>query len=118
MGRERKMGLDTDGFKVCDHCGSFYLNFCLHCKKAGIEERVHEIMDRYQLTEDRLIKILADHISEGSFPALNLAIAMKEMKPAGKSEVKVEAGGEIRDAKDRLVSLLDRLSTYKAKDGK
>jgi hypothetical protein len=112
------MGRETDDFNVCDKCGSLYLNFCLHCKKAGIEERVYEIMERYQLNEDRLIKILADHISEGSFPALNLAISMKDMKPAAKSEVKVSPGGEIKDAKDRLVGLLDRLSTYKGKDDK
>jgi hypothetical protein len=110
------MGVDTDGFKVCDKCGSFYLNFCLHCEKAGLEERIHEIMGRHQLTEESLIKILADHIASGSFPALNLAITMKDMKPSAKSEIKVSAGGEIKDAKDRLVGLLDRLSTYKRKD--
>jgi len=104
------MGVDTDGFKVCDECGSFYLHFCLHCKKAGIEERVYEIMDRYNLNEDMLIKILADHISGGSFPALNLAITMRDMKPASKSEVNVSAGGEIREAKERLGGLLDRLA--------
>jgi len=104
------MGIDTDGFRVCDDCGSFYLHFCLHCKKAGVEERVYEIMDRYNLNEDTLIKILADHISEGSFPALNLAITMRDMKPAAKSEVKVSAGGEIRDAKERLGGLLDKIA--------
>ena len=104
------MGVDTDGFKVCDACGSFYLNFCLHCKKAGIEERVYEIMERYNLNEDALIKILADHIADGSFPALNLAITMRDMKPAAKSEVSVQAGSEIKEAKDRLGNLLDRLA--------
>ena len=110
------MGVETDGYSVCDTCGSLYLNFCLHCKKAGIEERVSEIMDRYHLNEEQLIKLLADHISEGSFPALNLAITMRDMKPSAKTEVKVSGGSEVRDAKDRLGRLLDRLSRAKGRD--
>ena len=100
----------ADGMRVCDNCGSLYLNFCLHCKKAGVEERVFEIMERYQLNEEELIRILASHISGGSFPALNLAITMRDMKPATKSEVKIDAGSEIKDAKARLGNLLERIA--------
>jgi len=104
------MGQATDGYRVCDECGSLYLHFCIHCKKSGIEERVYEIMGRYDLNEEELIRILSEHIREGSFPALNLAITMREMKPAAKTEVNLTAGTEIKDAKERLGGLLERLA--------
>ena len=103
----------TDGFRVCDSCGSLYLHFCLQCKRSGIEERVSEIMDRYNLGEENLIKILADHIKEGNFPALSLAISMREMKPTQKSEVTVNPGSEIKEARERLGGLMNKLSRAK-----
>jgi hypothetical protein len=106
-----------DGFLVCDDCGSFYINFCLHCKKAGLEERVWELLSRYDLTEDTLIRVLSEHIKEGSFPALNLAITMRDMKPANRAEVSVADGGEIREARDRIGNLLDRLAKKKLPRG-
>jgi len=102
-------GRQTDGYRVCDICGSLFMNFCLHCKKAGLDERVWEIMERYKLNENELIRILSEHISEGSFPALNLAIAMRDMKPTVRSETTIIPGGEIADARDRIAGLLDRL---------
>jgi len=102
-------GRETDGFSVCGKCGSLFLNFCLICEKAGLAERVWEIMGRHNLKEDNLIKMLADHIAEGSFPALNLAITMRDMKPSVKSETTIIPGGEISEAKDRIASLLARL---------
>jgi hypothetical protein len=110
------MGQPTDGYKVCDNCGSLFLHFCLHCSKMGIEERVFEIMDRYSLNEDNLIKMLSEHINEGSFPALSLAITLREMRPSTKSEVAVTDRTEIRDAKERLGALMDKM--VKAKSAK
>ena len=102
-----------EDFRVCDTCGAYYLNFCVRCKRAGAEERVYALMEQYGLKEAALIKALADHVKDGSFPALNLAIQMRDMKPASKQEVNLSAGGEIRDAKDRLGALLSKLSKIK-----
>jgi len=102
-------GIPTDGYRICDICGSLFMHFCLHCKKAGLDERVWEIMERYMLNEDELIRILSEHISEGSFPALNLAIAMRDMKPTVRSETTIVPSGEIADARGRIAGLLDRL---------
>ena len=103
---------------MCEDCGALYLNFCLHCAKRGLEERVWEIMDRYNLREDVLIRVLADHIKEGSFPALSLAIGMREMKPSAKSEVSVTDGGEMKEARDRIGVLLNKLVNGKRKPAK
>lgn len=111
------MAAGLDGFRVCDDCGAYYLNFCVRCRRAGTEERVYELMEQHGLKEAKLIKILADHVKEGSFPALNLAIQMRDMKPATKQEVNLSAGGEIRDAKDRLGVLLGKLTKMKEVDG-
>ncbi len=101
-------GSPTDGYKVCEDCGSLYLNFCLHCAKAGQEDRVWEIMNRYGLNEEVLIKVLTDLVSEGNTSALNIAIKMRDMMPADKSEVAV-IDPSIREARDRLGNLLEKL---------
>lgn len=98
----------TDGYRVCEDCGSLYLNFCLHCKKAGLDERVWEIMERYELNEDELIRILASQVKDGNMPALSLAIKLRDLMPADKSEVNV-VDPSIREAKDRLGNLLERM---------
>lgn len=75
-----------------------------------MDERVWEIMNRYKLNEEELIRILADMVADGKFPALNLAIALRDMKPADKHEVDISAGKDVRDARDRLHNLLSRLA--------
>ena len=100
-----------DGYKVCDECGAFYLNFCLNCAKRGLDERVWEIMNRHELNEEELVRILAAHIADGSFPALNLAITLRDMKPANRSEISVADSKELSGAKERLGNLLSRLAT-------
>ena len=102
-----------DEYKVCPDCGGFYINFCVHCKKGGMEERVWELMDKYELTEGILIKILADQVKEGKFPALNLAIALREMKPSEKQEVDLSEGSKLNDARDRVSALLSKLTGRK-----
>ncbi len=101
--------------KVCPKCGAFYLNFCVHCKKTGMEERVWELMDRYGLKEDELISTLADQVREGKFPALNLAIALREMKPADRHEVDLTEGNKINEARDRISNLLLKISKLDSK---
>lgn len=105
------MGGSLEGFKVCDKCGSFYLNFCLHCAKRGLDERVWELMNRFALNEEELVRILAAMVSAGSFPALNLAINLRDMKPAAKAEISVDDGAEVRGAKDRLNNFLSKFAT-------
>ena len=94
---------------MCSECGSFYMNFCLHCKKADLDERVWELLDRFGLNEEELIRILAAHVNGGSFPALNLAVTLKDMKPASRSEVSINDNEDLRGAKDRINNLLSKL---------
>jgi hypothetical protein len=100
-------------FKVCPVCGAFYMNLCVHCTKAGIEERVLELMDRHGLKEDELIRILAEQVKDGKFPALNLAIALRDMKPADRHEVDLTEGKKLNDARDRISSLLSKITGRK-----
>jgi hypothetical protein len=79
----------------------------------GMEERVWELMTRYKLDEEELIRILAEQVKDGKFPALNLAIALRDMKPAEKHEVDVEEGNKIREARDRIHNLLSKLAGRK-----
>ena len=104
-------GGSKEGFRVCDKCGSFYLNFCLHCEKRGLDERVWELMNRFNLNEEELVRILASLVKDGSFPALNLAIALRDMKPAARADIKVDDGAEVRGAKERLHNLLSKFAT-------
>jgi hypothetical protein len=96
--------------KVCPKCGSFYINFCVHCVKTGMEERVWELLNRFELNEETLIRILAEQVKDGKFPALNLAIALREMKPAERHEVNLEEGKKISEARDRIHNLLAKLA--------
>lgn len=105
-----------DDLKSCPKCGAFYLNFCVHCKKRGIEERVWELLGKHELNEDNLIRILAEKVREGNFPALNLAIALRDMKPSEKHEVDLNEGSKVNDAKDRIAALLSRLPKPKPAD--
>jgi hypothetical protein len=105
-----------DGYKVCETCGGFYLNFCLRCAKTGLAERVWNLMNQNKLNEEELIKLLAEQVRDGNFSALNLAITMRDLKPANKVEVNDGSGKEISDARDRLGSLLSRLSTRARKE--
>jgi len=105
-----------DGYKVCETCGGFYLHFCLRCAKNGLAERVWNLMSENSLNEETLIKLLAEQVKDGNFSALNLAITMRDMKPANKVEVKDESGKDISDARDRLSSLLSKLSSRVQKD--
>jgi hypothetical protein len=105
-----------DGYKVCETCGGFYLNFCLRCAKTGLAERVWKLMGENNLNEETLIKLLAEQVTEGNFSALNLAITMRDLKPANKVEVNDSSGKDISDARDRLGSLLSRLSTRARKE--
>jgi len=105
-----------DGYKVCEDCGGFYLHFCLRCTKTGLAERVWNLMTENGLNEETLIKLLSEQVKDGNFSALNLAIAMRDMKPVNKVEVNDGAGKDISDARDRLGSLLSRLSTRARKE--
>jgi len=49
-------------------------------------------------------------VKDGSFPALNLAITLRDMKPAQRSEVNLEAGKSANEARDRLNNLFAKLS--------
>ncbi len=111
MGR----GLD-DNLKICKKCGDSYFNVCLRCAKAGIEERVYELMNKHMLNEDELIRILADQVKDGKFAALNLAILLRGLKPADKHEVDINEGKKLSDAKDGIHNLLSRLVRGKKTD--
>ncbi len=107
------MPASPDQYKQCPKCGAFYVNFCLNCEKRGLEERVWEALSRNGLNEDELIRILAEQVKDGRFPALNLAIALRDMKPADRHEVNIEEGNKIKDARDRLATLLSDLAKRK-----
>ena len=100
-------------YKICQKCGALYINFCIHCEKRGIGERVWELMSRFGLNEEELIRILADQVHDGKFAALSLAIAMRDMKPAEKHEVDIEDGQKLNDAKRGIVNLLSKLAGRK-----
>ena len=100
-----------EGYKICDQCGAFYLNFCLNCAKRGLDERVWELMARFGLDEEELIRILSAHVQDGSFPALNLAVTLRDMKPVNRVSVQDGDSRDISGAKERLNSLLSRLTT-------
>ncbi len=97
-------------FKVCDRCGSLYIRLCIHCEKLGIEERTWELLERFGLTEEKLVEALAKSVKDGNFPALNLAITMRDMKPADRHVVAMDEGKKIKDVKERLGLILNRLS--------
>ena len=105
-----------DDYKSCPVCGALYLNFCVHCDKRGTEERVWELLKRHGLDENFLIQKLAEQVKEGKFPALNLAISLREMKPADKHEVDLSEGTKINDARDRLSAVLSKLAGRRSKD--
>jgi hypothetical protein len=79
--------------------------FCLRCRKRHRLERMETEMEKCGLTEERLIKFLAESIAEGSFPALSKAIDMMDMKPSNKTEVSGPEGEPLIDAaKERLLN--------------
>lgn len=94
--------------KICEHCGNRYVNFCVKCRRRKRQELVEELMDKYALDDENLIRLLSEHVYNGNFPALSLAIAIKDMKPGAKAEVTGADGGpiEIREARERLASIL------------
>jgi len=104
------------GMKVCETCGGLYLNFCLNCEKTKQPERVFELLTRYKLDEEHLIKMLADQVKDGSFPALNLAVTLRDMKPTQRSEVNIDAGKSINEARERIGDLFTRLTARRAKN--
>jgi len=105
-----------DGYRICDTCGCSYLNFCLNCAKQGQEERVWSLLDEFGLNEKHLIKVLSDQVDDGSFPALNLAIALRDMKPAKRLEVTDTESDKLRGSKERLSNFLSKLSTGQRKE--
>jgi len=104
------------GMKVCEQCGALYMNFCLNCEKIKQPERVFELLSRYKLDEESLIKAIAEHVKDGSFPALNLAVTLRDMKPAQRSEVNLDTGKTFSEARDRLSDLFTRLAARRKPD--
>jgi hypothetical protein len=109
------MAKSLQGMKVCENCGELYLNYCLNCERLQQPERVHELLTRFKLDEESLIRKLSQMVDDGSFPALNLAVTLRDMKPAQRSEVNVEAGKTMIEAKDRMHDLFSRLSARRLK---
>lgn len=102
--------LQTDVYSLCDQCGQPYVNFCVRCAKVAREEAVEKLMETYGLTLDNLVSKLSDQILEGNFGALKLAIEMRSMKPAAKSEVIQSQGSIDQEAKDRISKKLKAVS--------
>lgn len=75
-------------------------------------------MEQYGLSVDRLIGDLSDEISKGNFAALRLAIEMRSMKPATKTDV--TSGGQPlavdKHAQERLASKLAKITQSKPED--
>ena len=92
------------------------MNFCLNCEKIKQPERVFELLGRYKLDEENLIRTLAGMVKDGSFPALNLAVSLRDMKPAQRSEVNLETGKSFSEARDRLTDLFTRLAARRRSD--
>jgi len=103
------------GMKVCEQCGALYMNFCLNCEKMKQPERVFELLTRYHLDEESLVKKIAAMVEDGSFPAVNLAVTLRDMKPAQRSEVNLETGKTFTEARDRLSDLFTRLAARRQK---
>lgn len=83
---------------------------CQHCRQKIRRESTEFLMDKYGLTDEYLIAILAGRVPK-SDPALFKAIALKDMLPAGKLEASGPEGGpiELASARSRLSSALVRI---------
>lgn len=97
-------------WKTCTECGTKYQYLCVHCRQMIRQEGVEFLMDKYGLTDDRLIEELANHvIGKESGPALFKAINMKGMGSADKVEVGGPDGGPIAISDPgRIASILAR----------
>lgn len=103
--------------KHCPKCGETYEVFCLRCRKRHRLERTEAEMERCGLTEETLIKILADHVKDGNFPALAKAIDIMDMKPSNKTEVSGPDGEPLIDAaKQRLLSKIASIAKREGSD--
>jgi DNA-directed RNA polymerase subunit F len=102
---------------ICENCGCVYVNFCVKCAQAHRQELVEELMDKYGLSVEALIVKLATLVNEDNFSALNLAISLKNMKPANKTEIIAPLTKELKDVKDRLSDKVIRLSERKKAKG-
>lgn len=96
---------------ICESCGRPFLNFCVQCAKAHREEVVEALMDKYNLGVEELVVALAQEVTKENFGALRLAIEMRSMKPAAKTDV--TSGGQPifadQNAKNRLVDKIARV---------
>jgi len=97
--------------KVCGTCGQRYVNFCVACAKRSREEKVDALMERVGLTEEALVAKLAELVEAGHFGALSLAISLRGMRPATKTEVQVggQALEDLKEARKRLAEKIERL---------
>lgn len=105
--------LPIENYSICDRCGKPYLNFCVSCAKVNREEMVEELMDKFGLTVEELIRTLALEVTKEdvNFGALRLAIEMRSMKPATKTDV--TSGGQPlaidQNVKDRLLNKISKV---------
>ena len=97
---------------ICE-CGRLYVNFCVHCARKYREELVEQLMDKYNLTVEDLIAKLSYLVNEENmFSALQLALSMKDIRPASKTDI--TTGGEplSADLKDVKTRLADKLASF------
>lgn len=99
--------------KFCEKCGSVYRNFCVECERRALPEEMALLMNKYGMTQDRLVKELATFIVGGecNLAALKIALGMRGMSAPQKVEAVVEDKGATDASK--LAAVLAKLNSRK-----